>query len=85
MNKIDKTDTLEVVLTRGRFEVDYYQREYRWGHKQIEQMIMDFYDTFQQYYDPEHHISPKEVQKYGFYYMGSIICTNGTTRKIVDG
>ena len=35
MNKIDKTDTLEVVLTRGRFEVDYYQREYRWGHKQI--------------------------------------------------
>lgn len=85
MKKIDKTDTLEVVLTRGRFEVDYYQREYRWGRRQIEQMLMDFYDTFQKYYDPEHHVSTREVQNYGYYYMGSIICTGGTTRKIVDG
>ena len=52
MQKIDKTDTLETILTRGKFEVDYYQREYRWGRKQIEQMLMDFYDTFRQYYDP---------------------------------
>ena len=40
MQKIDKTDTLETILTRGKFEVDYYQREYRWGRKQIEQMLM---------------------------------------------
>ena len=39
MQKIDKTDTLETILTRGKFEVDYYQREYRWGRKQIEQML----------------------------------------------
>lgn len=85
MQKIDKTDTLEVILTRGRLEVDYYQREYRWGRKQIEQMIMDFYDTFRLYYDAGSHGSTKEVQNYGFYYMGSIICTNGNTRQIIDG
>ena len=39
MQKIDKTDTLETILTRGKFEVDYYQREYRWGRKQIEHML----------------------------------------------
>lgn len=85
MQKIDKTDTLEVILTQGRFEVDYYQREYRWGRKQIEQMIMDFYDTFRQYYDAGNHASTKEVQNYGFYYMGCIICTSGNTRQIIDG
>ena len=85
MQKIDKTDTLETILTRGKFEVDYYQREYRWGRKQIEQMLMDFYDTFRQYYDPSHHGAPSEVQQYGYYYMGSIICTSENTRQIIDG
>lgn len=85
MQKIDKTDTLETILTRGKFEVDYYQREYRWGRKQIEQMLMDFYDTFRQYYDPTNHGAPAEVQGYGYYYMGSIICTSENTRKIIDG
>lgn len=85
MQKIDKTDTLETILTRGKFEVDYYQREYRWGRKQIEQMLMDFYDTFRSYYDGYSHKSTAEVQEYGFYYMGSIICTNGTIRQVIDG
>ena len=85
MQKIDKTDTLETILTRGKFEVDYYQREYRWGRKQIEQMLMDFYDTFRQYYDPSSHGAPSEVQGYGYYYMGSIICTSENTRQIIDG
>lgn len=85
MQKIDKTDTLETILTRGKFEVDYYQREYRWGRKQIEQMLMDFYDTFRQYFDFTNHSTPSEVQTYGYYYMGCIICTNQTTRQVIDG
>ena len=43
MKKIDKTETLKTILLRSSFEVDYYQREYRWGRVQIEQMINDFY------------------------------------------
>lgn len=85
MQKIDKTDTLETILTRGRFEVDYYQREYRWGRTQIDQMISDFYDTFREYYDLDNHNSPSEVQNYGYYYMGSIICTGTAPRQIIDG
>ncbi len=86
MQKIDKTDTLETILTKGRLEVDYYQREYRWGRKNIEQMIMDLSDTFHSFYDQSsEHISPKEVQNYGYYYMGSIICTNGDPRQVIDG
>lgn len=83
MQKIDKTDILKKILSGRRFTVDYFQREYRWGRKQIEQMISDFQGTFEEYYDPLHDIS--EVANYGFYYMGCIICTGGAVNKVIDG
>lgn len=85
MNKIDKTDTLAKILSQRQFSVDVFQREYRWGRKQIEQMISDFQDTFEEYYDPETHDTPAEVMNYGYYYMGCIICTGGSPIKIIDG
>ncbi len=85
MQKIDKTDTLKTILNGRRFTVDYFQREYRWGQKQIEQMLSDFQSTFEEFYDPENHDTPKEVMDYGFYYMGCIICTGGSVNKIIDG
>ena len=47
MQKIDKTDVLKKILSGRRFTVYYFQREYRWGRKQIEQMISDFQGTFE--------------------------------------
>ena len=85
VQKIDKTDTLKTILNGRRFTVDYFQREYRWGQKQIEQMLSDFQSTFEEYYDLENHDTPKEVMDYGFYYMGCIICTGGSVNKIIDG
>ena len=85
MNKIDKTDTLTKILSHRRFTVDVFQREYRWGRKQIEQMISDFQDTFEEFYDPDNHDTPLEVMNYGYYYMGCIICTGGSPNKIIDG
>lgn len=85
MNKIDKTETLTKILSHRRFTVDVFQREYRWGRKQIEQMLSDFQGTFEEYYDPDKHDTPAEVMNYGFYYMGCIICTGGTPNKIIDG
>ncbi|MBD5460744.1 MAG: DUF262 domain-containing protein [Lachnospiraceae bacterium] len=85
MNKIDKTETLTKILSHRRFTVDVFQREYRWGRKQIEQMLSDFQGTFEDYYDPDTHDTPAEVMNYGFYYMGCIICTGGTPNKIIDG
>lgn len=83
MDKINKTDTLMKILADRRFTVDYYQREYRWGRKQIEQMMDDLCGTFLEFYDRDNHDSVKEVKDYGYYYMGSIICTLG--HQIVDG
>lgn len=85
MNKIDKTETLTKILSHRRFTVDVFQREYRWGRKQLEQMLSDFQGMFEEYYDPDKHDTPAEVMNYGFYYMGCIICTGGTPNKIIDG
>lgn len=85
MQKIDKTDTLKTILSGRKYTVDYFQREYRWGRKQIEQMLADFQSTFEEYYNPENHDTTEEVMGYGFYYMGCIICTGGSVKKIIDG
>lgn len=85
MQKIDKTDTLKTILSGRKYTVDYFQREYRWGQKQIEQMLADFQGTFEEFYDPDDHDTPEEVMNYGFYYMGCIICTGGSQKKIIDG
>jgi hypothetical protein len=40
---------------------------------------------FEEFYDPDDHDTPEEVMNYGFYYMGCIICTGGSVKKIIDG
>lgn len=84
MQKINKTNSLKEILGDQTFGIDYYQREYRWGEKQIEQMLDDFYIAFFNDYDPKHETT-KEVANYGYYYMGCIVCTQGTEKQIIDG
>ena len=87
MEKITNTRELKNLLSKTRFTVNYYQREYRWGRKQIEQLIEDLAATFDSYYNDKKfdHSSTKEVQNYGYYYMGSIIRTSGIGNEIIDG
>ena len=46
-------------------------------------MLADFQSTFEEFHAPND--TPKEVKNYGFYYMGCIICTGGSVKKIIDG
>lgn len=88
MDKITNTIELKNLLSRTRFTVNYYQREYRWGRKQIEQLIEDLASAFENNYNNSifTHESTKEVKEYGYYYMGSIIRTNEQNNKeIIDG
>ena len=85
MNKIEKTETLTKILSHRRFTVDVFQREYRWGRVQVEQMLSDFQSCFENYYDPDDHDTPAEVMNYGFYFMGNIICVSVPSNKVVDG
>lgn len=76
--------TIRELLSGQRYEIDYYQREYRWQRKQLQELIEDLTEQFLEPYDAEH--PRKEVQKYGHYFLGSVVLSkhDGSTY-IVDG
>lgn len=88
MERINKTETLYEILNNKKFSINVYQREYRWGRKQIEQLIDDITDCFLLSYENPNfkHEDTEEVSQYGYYFMGSIIRTgDDSSREIIDG
>jgi len=46
-NKIDaKNRSIVEVLDKNKYTVDYYQREYSWQQKHIEQLVTDLATAF---------------------------------------
>jgi uncharacterized protein with ParB-like and HNH nuclease domain len=54
-----------------RYSIDYYQREYKWGDKQVREMVDDLTNSFLDGYDPSH--ERRQVVEYPHYFLGSII------------
>ncbi len=76
--------SIQELLSGGSYGIDYYQREYKWGTKQLNELIDDlsgrFLDDFQE------GDKPKDVAKYGHYFLGSIVVSKfDEVRHIVDG
>ena len=73
---------LRQLLLNTKYTIHYYQREYMWGRKQIEELIDDLTSEFMNYFDPQY---PRDkVKEYGTYFMGSIVLT-GRENAIIDG
>lgn len=73
--------TLEVLLSGSAFGIDYYQREYRWKRKQLQELVDDLYGQFSYTYGPG-----IPLEKQSKYFLGSIVISKaGGVRNIVDG
>ncbi|MBI5651477.1 MAG: DUF262 domain-containing protein [Chloroflexi bacterium] len=83
--KIDgKGKTVWEILNGAKFKIDYYQREYRWTEKHIQELLDDLTNHFSEDYDPNH--SRQAIANYGHYFLGSIIISEKSTGNfIVDG
>lgn len=76
--------TIREILKDKRYSIDYYQREYQWQEKQVEELINDLSEQFLSSYSPDD--DPEEVQNYGHYFLGSVIFSKrGNDTFIVDG
>jgi uncharacterized protein with ParB-like and HNH nuclease domain len=76
--------TISQILDKQRYEVDVFQREYRWGKKNIEQLLEDLTGKFLESYSEDDDL--KQVKNYSRYYMGSIILNvKDSTQSIIDG
>lgn len=72
------------LLQGMKYSIDYYQREYKWQTKQVEELIDDLTSRFLEDHEDG---NPREaVASYGHYFLGSIVISNkGGQKFIIDG
>src|ERR1700719_2682761 len=76
--------TIRQLLSGAKYAIDYYQREYKWQKKQVQELLDDLSDKFFDDYEPSH--ERVQVEKYGHYFLGSIIISDKDGQKyIIDG
>lgn len=85
LNKIEADDiTVFEALNEKKYTVDYFQREYNWEEKHIEQLISDLTTAFLNEYTPGD--SRTEGENYNNYYLGPFVVNGkGNQRSIIDG
>lgn len=85
MNEIHADDkTVREVLDKIKYIVDFFQREFSWKRKQVEQLIDDLTTKFLTNYTESH--ERKDVQNYTRYYLGPIVLSvKKDGRSIIDG
>ncbi len=73
-------------LFGSQYEVDSYQREYKWEHKQVDDLLNDLLEAFGENYKKSH--EQKDVKGYDQYFLGSILVGDGdgvSKSFIIDG
>ncbi|MFW6149638.1 MAG: DUF262 domain-containing protein [Atribacterota bacterium] len=83
--KIDADDkNLREILDTQKYTIDYFQREYRWERKHIEQLITDLEASFFSNFKSNH--ERQDVESYNSYYLGPlVICNKDNMLSIIDG
>lgn len=83
MKKIEGSPkSLRQLLQNTKYSIHYYQREYMWQRKHIEELIDDLTSEFLENYNSDDKRSA--VADYGTYFMGSIVLA-GRENAIIDG
>ena len=76
--------TVRELLDKAKYAIDFYQREYAWQERQVRELIDDLTGKFLDFYESGH--SRHEVERYGHYYLGSIVISHKRSQRfIVDG
>lgn len=79
-----KAKTIRELLNGIKYSIDFYQRDYKWGEKQVVELINDLVIKFLEGYDDGH--ERKEVGNYPHYFLGSIIISKKDGENfIIDG
>lgn len=84
-HKIDADDrSVFDVLNERKYTVDYFQREYSWEQRHIEQLVTDLTSTFLDVYEEG---DPRTaVEHYNNYYLGPfVVSSRNGMKSIIDG
>ena len=79
-----RAKTIRELLEGAKYTIDFYQREYAWGERQVRELIDDLTGKFLDFYEEDH--ERPEVESYGHYFLGSIVVSHKRNQRfIVDG
>lgn len=79
-----KGRTVRELFAGRKYSIDYYQREYKWKTKQLQELISDLAKKFLESHEEGNERSA--VGEYGHYFVGSIILSDKDGEKfIIDG
>jgi hypothetical protein len=79
-----KGRTVRELLAGRKYSIDYYQREYKWQTKQVEELIEDLAAKFLESHEEGNERGA--VADYGHYFLGSIIVSAKDGQKfLIDG
>lgn len=84
-HRIDgKAKTVRELLHGARYTIDFYQREYAWQTRQVQELLDDLTGKFLDFYEVGQ--DRRDVESYGHYFLGSIVISHKRgQRYIVDG
>lgn len=84
-NKIEaRHRSLFDVLNEQKYTVDYFQREYSWQEKHIEELVTDLSSAFLSEYTPDDR--REDGENYNNYYLGPfVVSIKEGKRSIIDG
>lgn len=84
-NKIEaRHRSLFDVLNEQKYTVDYFQREYSWGKKHIEELVIDLTSSFLNEYTPGD--KREQGENYNNYYLGPFVVIDKDGKlSIIDG
>jgi uncharacterized protein with ParB-like and HNH nuclease domain len=60
---LGEAKTVHELLSNARYGIDYYQREYRWGAKQVQELLEDLTEKFLDDFEDSHERTA--VESYG--------------------
>ncbi len=76
--------TIDDLFGGKKYTIDFYQREYEWERRHIDELFDDFETRFQSEHKPKN--TRKAVEKYPRYFLGTIITSKEEGQNyIVDG
>lgn len=85
VQQITGTDrSVSDLLANNRYGLDFYQREYSWGERQVRELIDDLAGRFLDEFEPNH--ERRQVLSYRPYFLGPIVTAQRDgVRYLVDG
>ena len=82
MKRIEgRAKTIRELMDGAKYTIDFFQREYAWKERQVQELIDDLTGKFLDFFDEAH--ARYEVENYGHYFLGSIVISHKRGQKFI--